>query len=150
MKSFVVPAVELCGLIAVAYFGVQWYLHPNGNYEAAFALSGVIVLLSEWFRRHFRTGVKADEISAFIQEGQMFMSRKEEMPLPVEEHNAWVSRMETYFRRLGRADYAVRLNDFSGLTFYGDDSEKAKYSRAIDGRLRRLHEFLRELVTDSK
>lgn len=150
MKRFVIPAIELCGLIAAAYFGVQWYMHPNGNYEAAFALSGVIAFLSEWFRRHLRTGVEANEISAFIQEGQKLMNRREETPLPIEEHNAWVSRMETYLRKLRRADYAVRLNDFSGLTFYGDGSDKAKYSRAIDGRLRRLHEFLRELAVDSK
>jgi hypothetical protein len=118
MKRFVVPAVELCGLIVAVYFGVQWYLHPNGQYEAAFALSGVVIaLLSEWLRRHLRTDVEANEISAFIQEGQRLMNRKDETPLPIEEHNAWVSRMETYFRRLRRTDYAVRLSDFSGLTF---------------------------------
>lgn len=150
MKRLVVPAIELCGLIAAVYFGVQWYLNPQGNYEAAFALSGVVALLAGWFRRHFRTGVEAQEISTFIEQGQGLMSRKDESPLPIEEHNAWVTRMETYFRKFGRADYGVRLSDFSGLTFYGDGSEKSKYSRSIDGRLRRLHEFLRELAVEAK
>jgi hypothetical protein len=117
MKRFFIPAIELCGLIAAIYFGVQWYLHPNGNYEAAFALSGVIAFLSEWFRRHIHAGVEADKVSAFIHAGQALMSRKEEVPLPVVEYNAWVSSMETYFRKFRRADYAIRLNDFSGLTF---------------------------------
>ena len=150
MKRLVVPAVELCGLIAAVYFGVQWYLNPQGSYEAAFALSGVVALLAEWFRRNLRTGVEAQEISIFIEQGQRLMSRKDESPLPIEEHNVWVTGMETYFRKLGRADYAVRLSDFSGLTFYGDGSEKSQYSRAIDGRLRRLHEFLRELAVEAK
>lgn len=149
MKRFVVPAIELCGLITAVYFGIQWYLNPHGNHEAAFALSGVVALLAEWFRRHLKTGVEAAEISSFIQQGQQLMSRKNENPLPIEEHNAWVTRMETYFRDLGRADYAVRLSDFSGLTFYGDGSEKSKYSNSVDGRLRRLHEFLREVAVET-
>lgn len=150
MKRFVVSGIELCGLIAAAYFGVQWYLNPQGNYEAAFALSGVVALLADWFRRHLKIGVAAHEISTFIEQGGRLMGRKDESPLPIEEHNAWVAKMETYFRKFGRADYAVRLSDFSGLTFYGDGSEKSKYSRAIDGRLRRLHEFLRELAVEAK
>jgi hypothetical protein len=150
MKRYVVPAIELCGFIAAIYFGVQWYLNLQGNNEAAFALSGVVAALAEWFRRHLRTGVAAQEISAFIEQGQRLMSRKQEDPLPIGEHNAWVEEMETYFRKFGRADYVVRLSDFSGLTFYCDGSEKSKYSKALDGRLRRLHEFLRELAVEAK
>lgn len=151
MKRYVVPAIELCGFIAAIYFGVQWYLNLQGNNEAAFALSGVVAAaLAECFRRYLRTGVAAQELSAFIEQGQRLMNRKEENPLPIGEHNAWVEEMETYFGKFGRADYVVRLSDFSGLTFYGDGSEKSKYSNALDGRLRRLHEFLREVPVEAK
>lgn len=150
MKRYLIPGIELCGLVAAVYFGIQWYLTPTGNYEAAFALAGVITFLSEWVRRHLQRDVKASQISAFIQEGQQLMSRKEEIPLPITEHNAWVKRMETYFRKSRREDYAIRVSNFSGLTFYSDGSENSKYSKSIDGRLRRLHEFLRELATSSK
>lgn len=150
MKRFVVPALELCGLIAAVYFGMQWYLNPNGNYEAVFALAGVVALLAEWFRRHLRSSIDAGELSIFVQQGQVLFGRKNESPLPVQDHNEWVERMERYFRNLSRPDYAVRLNDFSGLTFFGDGSEKSKFANSIDGRLRRLHEFLRELAADSR
>lgn len=150
MKRYAIPAIELCGLVAAVHFGIRWYSNPSGNYEAAFALAGVLTLLTEWFRRHLQRGVEANRISVFIEEGQELMKRREENPLPIEEHNAWAERMETYFRKLGRQDYAIRVSDFSGLTFYSDGSEKSKYSRAIDGRLRRLHEFLHELAATSK
>jgi hypothetical protein len=150
MKRYVVPAIELCGVIAAFYFGVQWYLNLQGNNEAAFALSGMVAALAEWFRRHLRTGVAAQEISAFIEQGQRLKRRKEENPLPINEHNVWVEAMETYFRKFGRADYVVRLSDFSGFTFYSDGSKKSEYSNAIDGRLRGLHEFLRELAVELK
>jgi hypothetical protein len=150
MKRFVVPGIELFGLLSAGYFGVQWYLNPDGNYEAAFMLSGIVAFLCEWFRRHLSSGVEASEVSAFIQQGQALISRKNETPLPIAEHNEWVERMEAYFRKLRRTDYEVRLSDFSGLTFYGDGTEKSKYANAIDGRLRRLHEFLRDLGPEKK
>jgi hypothetical protein len=28
------------------------------------------------------------------------------------------------------------------MTFYGDGSDKSKFQKSIDGRIRRLHEFL--------
>lgn len=149
MKRFVVPALELCGLVAAIYFGVQWYLNPNGNYEAAFALSGVVALLAEWFRRHLGSTIEPSELSAFVQQGQVLLGRKNESPLPIQDHNEWIERMEKYFKKLRRPEYAVRLSDFSGFTFFGGGSEKSKFANSIDGRLRRLHEFLRELGGES-
>ena len=73
------------------------------------------------------------------------LARKNEVPLPIEEHNDWVARMVTYFRSHEGRGYEARLSDFSGMTFYGDASERSKFSDSIDGRLRRLHEFLSEL-----
>lgn len=150
MKRFVIPALELCGLIAAFYFGIKWYLNPNGNYEAAFALAGVVApLLAEWFRRHLSSTIDPSELSAFIQQGQVLLGRRNESPLPIQDHNEWVERIEKYFKEFHQSDYAVRLSDFSGLTFFGDGSEKSRFENSIDGRLRRLHEFLRELGGES-
>jgi hypothetical protein len=149
MKRFVIPALELCGLIAAIYFAINWYLNPNGNYEAAFALSGVVALFAEWFRRHLSSTIDPSELSAFIQQGQVLLGRRNESPLPIQDHNEWVERIEKYFKEFHRSDYAVRLSDFSGLTFFGDGSEKSRFENSIDGRLRRLHEFLRELGGES-
>lgn len=89
--------------------------------------------------------VEEKELAAFIREGQKLRGRSGEDPLPVEEHNEWVARMNTYFRNRKKHGYEVRLSDFSGMTFFGDGSERSKFSNSIDGRLRRLHEFLGEL-----
>jgi hypothetical protein len=89
MKRFVIPALEMCGLIAAIYFGIKWYLNPNGNfnYEAAFALTGVVALLAEWFRRHLSSPFDPSELSAFIQQGQVLLERRNESPLPIQNHN---------------------------------------------------------------
>lgn len=89
--------------------------------------------------------VSEKNLSAFIVEGQELHARANEGPLPVEDHNAWVTRMVTYFRNNEGRGYEACLSDFSGMTFYGDASDRSKYLKSIDGRLRRLHEFLSEL-----
>jgi hypothetical protein len=71
--------------------------------------------------------------------------RVAEIPLPIAEHNAWVDRMNAYFAEQNAEEYAVRLSDFSGMTFYGDGSERSRMSNSIDGRSRRLHEFIAEI-----
>lgn len=92
-----------------------------------------------------RARVTEQEISEFIRDGQRLRERSGEDPLPVAEHNVWVERMTTYFKgRKGRG-YEVRLNDFSGMTFFGDGSDRSKFERSVEGRIRRLHEFLKEL-----
>ncbi len=60
-------------------------------------------------------------------------------------HYDWVEKVNSYFQKHKGAGYEVRLNDFSGMTFFGDGSEKSKYANSIDGRLRRLHEFIKEV-----
>ena len=144
MTRFLVPALELSGLIAAVYFGVQWYLEPNGNHQPAFYLSGLVAVLGEWIRRLLRTTIDPREFATFIQEGQRLLSGKDESPLPIQAHNEWIEKMENYLKKQNRSDYLVRLSDFSGLTFRGDASEKSKFVNSVDGRLRRLHEFMRE------
>jgi hypothetical protein len=84
-------------------------------------------------------------VARFVREGQQLRLRSRENPLPVAEHNEWVERMTTYFKSRNDGGYDVRLNDFSGMTFFSDGSERAKFENSIDGRIRRLHEFLKEI-----
>jgi hypothetical protein len=144
MTRFLVPALELSGLIAAVYFGVRWYLEPNGNHEPAFYLSGLVAVLAEWIRRLLRTNIDPQELATYIREGQALLAPKNESPLPIQAHNDWIEKMEKYLKKQNRSDCAVRLSDFSGLTFFGDRSERSKFVNSVDGRLRRLHEFMRE------
>jgi hypothetical protein len=65
--------------------------------------------------------------------------------LPIGEHNAWVDRVGEYLRdNLGKA-YEARFSDFSGMKFLGDGSDRSRMSRSIEGRSRRLNEFMSEL-----
>jgi hypothetical protein len=71
--------------------------------------------------------------------------RCSENPLPIADHNEWVARVEAYLRASIGDDYAVRFGDFSGMVFFGDGSERARMRQSLEGRSRRLHEFLSEL-----
>lgn len=88
----------------------------------------------------------ATELSAFITEGQQLRARLDENPLPIREHNEWVDRVGEFLKENVGVAYEVRLNDFSGMTFYGDGTERSNFSRSIEGRLRRLHEFISEIA----
>ena len=91
-------------------------------------------------RRH------ADQLAAFLVEAQELRRRGPEQPIPVGKHNAWVERVSQYLRDHLGASYEVRFSDFSGMTFYGDGSERFQYAKSLDGRSRRLHEFITELA----
>ena len=88
-------------------------------------------------------------LSGFIREGQELREHLEENPSQTEQHNAWVERINGYFLEQGAEDYAVRLNDFSGMTFYGDGSDRSQISNSITGRCQRLQEFIAEIRSQS-
>jgi len=88
---------------------------------------------------------QAAKLADFIKEAQKLRQRLDENPLPKRDHNEWVEHVSKYLQEnLGTA-YEARYSDFSGMTFYGDGSERSKMSRSIEGRSRRLHEFIAEL-----
>ena len=91
-------------------------------------------------RRH------ADWLTAILVEAQGLRRRAREKPIPVAEHNAWVERVSQYLREHLGESYEVRFGDFSGMTFYGDETERFQYEKSLDGRSRRLHEFISELT----
>lgn len=86
-----------------------------------------------------------DQLAIFLTEAQALRTRKDEVPLSVEEHNQWVSKVETYLREHLGAAHSARVSDFSGMIFYGTGSEKSNCECSLDGRSRRLMEFIKEL-----
>jgi hypothetical protein len=86
-----------------------------------------------------------DQLAAFLTEAQALRARLGEMPLPVAEHNAWVDRVSKYLRESLSSAHEIRFSDSSGMTFYGEGSEQSKMSHSLEGRSRRLHEFLSEM-----
>ena len=93
--------------------------------------------------RHFQQ--HENQLAEFLIEAQRLRSRLNEDPLPIRDHNAWVERVSGCLRENLTAAHAIRFSDFSGMTFYGDGSARSKMSRSLEGRSRRLHEFLSEM-----
>jgi hypothetical protein len=133
--------------------GAFWYYLSKGSLIGSWssAIGAVLfVALAVHLQRQCDPRVRnrphRDQLATFLTEAQVLRARKDEDPLPVEEHNQWVSKVETYLRGELGAAYSVRFSDFSGMTFYGSGSEKSKYERSLDGRSRRLMEFIKELA----
>jgi hypothetical protein len=87
-----------------------------------------------------------DQLAAFLIEAQQLRSRLNEDPLPIRDHNVWVERVSGFLRENLTGAHEIRFSDFSGMTFNGDGSERSNMSRSLEGRSRRLHEFLSEMV----
>jgi len=108
-----------------------------------FVFAGLIGLVRFFIARR---RIDPNKVAQFIREGQDLRARLNEEPLPIQEHNDWVDRMVSYFKQYKGHAYVVRLSDFSGMTFHGDGSARSKMSMLIDGRIRRLNEFISELA----
>ena len=125
-------AAGLSAAATVIYVVVAIKLSPHGDAAAG----------------HGRVEDHAEEIQAladFLAQAQRLQARVDEVPIPVEDHNTWVQTVEDYLRtRLGPG-YMVRFSDFSGMTFFGEGTERSQMSRSLQGRARRLHEFISEL-----
>lgn len=106
----------------------------------------MLAIIIELVRRYapFR-GIDPEKMADFIREGQALRARLKEEPLPIRERDDWVERMVSYFKQHKGGAYETRLTDFSGMTFFGNGSERSRMDISIDGRVRRLHEFISEL-----
>jgi hypothetical protein len=91
-----------------------------------------------------RQSPHAEKMASFIVEAQKLRDRLGETPLPVRDHNEWVERVNQYLKANLGVAYEVRFNDFSGMTFYGNGTDRSAMSRSLEGRSRRLHEFISE------
>lgn len=88
---------------------------------------------------------QTEKLANFIKEAQSLGAQLNQTPLPIADHNAWVERVEVWLRGHLGAAYVVLFSDFSGMAFYGDGSDKSQMSRSLEGRSRRLREFIAEL-----
>jgi hypothetical protein len=141
-------------LIGVALGVIAWVSPPETlTYPTRFYVFisagvvfvvGFVIAVKEEFNRRQRK-VALEKLSLFIKEGQQLKSRLGENPLPIQDHNDWVDRVDEHLEREFGNEYVTRFSNFSGMVFYGNASERSKMERSIDGRLRRLHEFISEL-----
>ena len=133
--------------------GALWYFLSIKNSEAAL-ISGVAaivlavlaVFLHKINDKNSRLLTYREKITSFVAEGHKLISRLGEEKLPTEEINTWVTNVENYLKVNLDESFVSRFNDFSGMVFYGDGSEKSQHKNAIDGRVRRLNQFLTELM----
>jgi hypothetical protein len=132
--------------------GAFWYFLSTKNYRGVLLASlGAIVFALLAIHLHRSSDAYAinashrDQLSQFLTEAQKLRSRLGEQPLPVADHNAWVERVSVYLRENLGLSFEARFGDFSGMVFYGGGSEKSQMSCSLDGRSRRLHEFISEL-----
>lgn len=114
----------LSGIGAAAFVAIAIYLHQAADSGAA---------------RHI------GQLATFLSEAQGLRSRLNQQPLPIADHNAWVNRVGQYLNENLGPEFGVRFGDFSGMVFYGDGSERSQLSRSLEGRSRRLNEFIEEL-----
>ena len=142
--------VELVVILSAALLAV-FIIRDNPSDLKSYWLIVTVILLGVGIARRAvaenraKRQVKyAASLAGFIDKGNELRARKEEEPLPIQDHNDWVEDMENYLRQAGKPDRVTRLSDFSGMTFYGDGSDRSKFVNSIDGRIRRLHEFLSE------
>jgi len=139
----------IAGVFATGSF---WYFLSKRDIVGA-ASSGIgalifVALAIHLHRRCDKAIVNAPHIqrlAELLDEAHALRARLVEIPLPVTDHNAWVARVVAYLRSDLSHAHEVRFSDFSGMTFYGDGSERSAMSRSLEGRSRRLNEFIVEL-----
>ena len=138
----------LAGVFAT---GAVWFFLSRDEHlfawlsvAAAAVLTFVAVQLHRVNDRDTRFREIREKLAAFAQEATALVARSSEDPLPTQEHNEWVSKVEAFLRSDLDSSFVARFSNFSGMTFYGDGSPKSNYRNSLDGRMRRIHEFMGE------
>jgi hypothetical protein len=140
----------LAGVFAT---GAVWFFLSRDEYlfawlsvGATIVLTVVAIQLHRVNDREARFRERREALAAFAEQATLLSARSSEEPPPIDAHNDWVSSVEAYLRRELDSSYAARFGNFSGMTFSGDGSPRSKYRNSLDGRTRRLHEFIREFA----
>ena len=138
----------LAGIFAT---GAVWFFLSQDEHvlawlsvAAAVVLTFVAVQLQRVNDREARFRMIREKLAQFADAATNLAARSSEDPLPIAEHNGWVSNVEAFLRSELDASYASRFGNFSGMTFYGDGSLKSNYKTSLSGRTQRIHEFMRE------
>lgn len=132
--------------------GAVWYFLSQDDFPtagisaaAAVVLGGLAFYLHGLNDNAAKTRKHREQLGAFLTEAQALSARENEDPPPIQEHNDWVARTEVYLREELDTSYAVRFSDFSGLTFFLSNPNMG-LKKSLQGRSRRLHEFIEELA----
>jgi len=138
-------------LASIFASGALWYflsrddvLSSVSSFCAATVLTIVAVQLPRLNDRDARFRARREKLGQFLKDAESLMKRRDEEPLPFQEHNDWVARVEAYLRSEADSSYAARFSNFSGMTFYVDGTPKSAFDNSLQGRSSRLHEFIRE------
>lgn len=130
---------------AIWYFLSREELLPAAlSAVAAITLVVVAVQLQRLNDRSARFREHRENLGRFLDEAGSILNRYSGpgQRVPKEEHDNWVTRVQTYLSEQLDASYVARFNNFSGMTFFsGSGPEK----NSVNGHCRRLHEFIKEL-----
>jgi hypothetical protein len=89
--------------------------------------------------------MKREQLGSFLKDAEALMGRANEDPGPIQAHNDWVAQVERYLTETLDSSYAARFGNFDGMTFYLSNPNSG-LKRSLQGRSRRLHEFIAELA----
>jgi len=145
--------IQLVWFIASVYAtGAVWFFLSKDDYISAgvSALSAIALCIVAFYLHGLndkskRLHVQREKIGGFLKEAEALTARANENPAPIEAHNEWVARVEQYLTEALDASYAVRFGNFHGMTFYVSNPNSG-LKMSLEGRSRRLHEFIAELA----
>ena len=146
--------IQLTWFIAGIYgTGALWYFLSRDEYipatmstAGAVGLAAIALYLHGLNDKSNQSRDAREQLATFLKEADGLTQRANEVPLPIEEHNIWVSRVEQYLTERLDSSYAARFSNFAGMTFYVSTNYNSSFKTSLEGRTRRLHEFIAELA----
>jgi hypothetical protein len=144
--------VQLVWFVASVYAtGALWYFLSKDDYVGAglsvlgaVSLAVVAVYLHRLNDRSGRQRRRREALAAFLDELRTIRGRSNEEPPPLSEYSAWVEKVSRYLAEQLDSSYVTRFGDFTGMVFYSSNPNSG-LKQDLDGRARRLHEFITEL-----
>jgi hypothetical protein len=145
--------IQLTWFVASVYAtGAVWFYLSKEDYVSAIAsvfsaivLCAMAVYLHGLNDRSEQSRAQREQLGLFLKEAEALSAQANDIPPPIEAHNTWVARVETYLTDALDSSYAARFGNFHGMTFYGTSNPNSGLKQSFEGRSRRLHEFMAEL-----
>jgi len=142
---------QLVWFVASVYAtGALWYFLSKNDFVGAGlsvmgagALAAVAVYLHRLDDRSARQRRLREDLAAYIDDLHPIRERSGNLEPPQSEYAEWVERVSQYLATHLDASYVTRFGDFTGMTFY-TSSPNSGLKRDLEGRAKRLHEFIVE------